>query len=158
MKNRIIYTVAAMIVCCAFVLLPCTARAQQQPMAPDLTIDSATRSAVLDILLKELNETYVFPETAKKMETDVRARAGANEYDSITSARAFAEKLTTDLQSVSKDKHLRIRYSYEVLPSRQDRREPTEAEIEQSKWFNKRINYGFEKIERMNGNVGYIDL
>ncbi|MEO8572792.1 MAG: S41 family peptidase [Pyrinomonadaceae bacterium] len=158
MKNRIIYLFATLTLSCAFVLIPSKAGAQQPPMAPDMTIDSTTRTAVIDILLKELNETYVFPETAKKMETDIKARAGANEYDSITSSRAFAEKLTADLQSVSKDKHLRVRYSYDVLPTRQDRREPTEAEIEQGKWFNKRVNYGFEKIERMNGNIGYIDL
>jgi hypothetical protein len=132
--------------------------AQQPATAPDMPVDSATRSAVVDLLLKELNETYVFPETAKKMETDIRTRIATKEYDSITSSRAFAEKLTADLQSVSKDKHLRVRFSYDVLPSRTDRREPTAAEIEQSKWFNRRVNYGFEKVERMNGNIGYIDL
>jgi C-terminal processing protease CtpA/Prc len=157
MKYQIKYVAIAVILTCAFVLSP-EGIAQQPQMAPDLTVDSATRSAVIDLLLKELNETYVFPETAKKMETDIRARAAAKEYDSITSARGFAEKLTTDLQSISKDKHLRVRYSYDVLPTRQDRREPTEAEVEQSRWFNRRVNYGFEKIERMNGNIGYIDL
>jgi C-terminal processing protease CtpA/Prc len=148
---------SVLIFSCAFVLCP-DIRAQQGPPGPDLTIDSATRAAVIDLMLKELNETYVFPETAKKMEADMRSRLAANEYDSVTSARAFAEKLTADLQSVSKDKHLRVRYSYDVLPSRQDRREPTEAEIEQSKWFNKRVNYGFTKVERLDGNIGYIDL
>ena len=148
---------SVLIFSCAFVLCP-DIRAQQGPPGPDLTIDSATRTAVIDLMLKELNETYVFPETAKKMEADMRSRLAANEYDSVTSARAFAEKLTADLQSVSKDKHLRVRYSYDVLPSRQDRREPTEAEIEQSKWFNKRVNYGFTKVERLDGNIGYIDL
>jgi hypothetical protein len=157
MKNKMMFASAAMILCCAFVLSPDLV-AQQPQTPPDLSVDSATRSAVIDLLLKELNETYVFPETAKKMESDIRGRASAKEYDSITSARAFAEKLTSDLQSVSKDKHLRVRFSYDVLPTRQDRREPTEAEIEQGKWFNRRVNYGFEKIERMNGNIGYIDL
>jgi hypothetical protein len=158
MKNRMIYILAAAVFGCAFVLAPSGSVAQQPQTAPDMSTDAATRSAVIDLLLKELNETYVFPETAKKMEDDIRNRVSAKEYDSITSARGFAEKLTADLQSVSKDKHLRVRYSYDVLPTRQDRREPTEAEIEQGKWFNRRVNYGFEKIERMNGNIGYIDL
>ncbi len=158
MKDRIFYLVAVIALGFTFVIFPGDGSAQQPQTAPDLTIDAATRSAVIDVLLKELNEAYVFPETAKRMETDIRTRAGAKEYDSITSARAFAEKLTADLQTVSKDKHLRVRYSYEVLPTRQDRREPTEAEIEKQKWFNRRVNYGFEKIERMNGNIGYIDL
>ena len=153
-----IYILAALVLGCAFVLSPSVGVAQQPSMAPDMTIDAATRSAVVDLLLKELNDTYVFPETAKKMETDIRSRVVAKEYDSSTSARGFAEKLTADLQGVSKDKHLRVRYSYDALPARQDRREPTEAEIEQGKWFNRRVNYGFEKIERMSGNIGYFDL
>lgn len=130
----------------------------QQPPQPDLTIDAATRSAVVDFLLKELNETYVFPETAKKMESDIRGRLAGKEYDSITSGQAFAKKLTEDLQSVSHDKHLRVRFSANPLPARTERREPTAAEIDQNRWFNRRINYGFEKVERLNGNIGYIDL
>jgi C-terminal processing protease CtpA/Prc len=141
----------------AYVVFP-RAYAQQPQGPPDRTIDAATRSAVIDVLLKELNESFVFPETANKMDTDVRARLTAKEYDNITSAMQFAAKLTADLQSVSKDKHLRIRYSYDKLPERTDRRQATAEEIEQGRWLNKRINYGFERVERMNGNIGYIDL
>ena len=76
----------------------------------------------------------------------------------ISSARAFAERLTADLQAVSKDKHLRVRYSHNPIPVRKERSEPTAAEKEQGQWMNKRINFGFERVERMNGNIGYIDL
>jgi hypothetical protein len=140
-----------------FVVVPGTP-GQQPQVQPDLTIDAATRTAVIDLLLRELNDSYVFAETAKKMETDIRNRISAKEYDNVTSARDFAAKLTADLQSVSHDKHLRVRYSFEKMPERKDRREPTSDEIEQGRWFNKRINYGFERVERMNGNIGYIDL
>jgi hypothetical protein len=156
MKSRIFLIASFLIFSFIFVL--CPDGDAQQPTTPDIAVDGATRNAVIDLLLKELNETYVFPETAKKMEADIRSRLAANEYDSITSSRALAEKLTADLQSVSKDKHLRVRYSYDVLPSREDRREPTEAEVERSKQFNKRVNYGFTKVERLEGNIGYIDL
>lgn len=141
----------------AFVVFPFGAAAQQAP-GPDMNIDSATRSAVIDNLIKGLNDAYVFPETAKRMETDLRSRLNAKEYDSVTSARAFAEKLTADLQAISKDKHLRVRYSSQVIPVRRERTEPTAEEKERNSWFSKRVNFGFERVERMNGNVGYIDL
>jgi C-terminal processing protease CtpA/Prc len=142
----------------AFVVIPHRVGAQQPQTPPDRTIDAAARTAVIETLLKELNDGYVFPETAKKMETDIRARVSAKEYDSLTSAQEFAKKLTADLQSVSKDKHLRVRYSHTPIPMRRERNEPTEAEREQGRWMNKRINYGFERVERLNGNIGYIDL
>ena len=142
----------------AFVLFPLCMSAQQPIPPPDATIDNATRTAVIDSLVKQLNEAYVFPEVAKKMEADLRARQSRNEYDSFTSAVGFSSKLTEDLQSVSKDKHLRVRFSAQPIPVRAERGEPTEAEKAENRWFNQRINYGFEKVERMNGNVGYIDL
>ena len=130
--------------------------AQQEQ--PDLTIDAKVRTEVIDNILKNLNESYVFPEVAKQMETDVRGRIKNKEYDAITSAKEFAKKLTEDLQSVSHDKHLRVRFSYKAIPVREKKGEPTAEEVKEFENYMKRINYGFEKVERMTGNIGYIDL
>ncbi len=125
---------------------------------PDMAIDSAVRSEVIEVLLKELNDGYVFPEIAKKMETDIRNRQKNKEYDAITSGQEFAKKLTEDLQAISRDKHLRVRFSHQPIPVRKERSEPTEEEKQQYAGYIKRINYAFEKVERMPGNIGYIDL
>jgi len=122
---------------------------------PDAAVDSATKTQVIDTILKSLNDEYVFPETAKKMEADIRARQKNNEYDQPT-ARAFADKLTADLQSVSHDKHLRVRYSHRAIPVRQNQEEPTDAEKAEETRYVKFMNSGFEQVERMRGNIGYI--
>jgi hypothetical protein len=132
--------------------------AQQPQNLPDASIDQITKSTVIKNLTDELNDGYVFPETAKKMEADLRDRVKKNEYDQITTARAFAEKLTSDLQAISHDKHLRVRFSAPVIPERKDKNEPTEEERAAFDLFNRTVNYGFEKVERMQGNIGYIDL
>ena len=93
-----------------------------QPEQPDLTIDAATRTQVIDGILKRLNDSYVFPDVAKKMEQSIRERADKKEYDQMTSAQEFATKLTNDLQAVSHDKHLRVRYSHQAIPERGPRR------------------------------------
>ncbi len=129
--------------------------AQQQP---DMAIDAATRATVLENLIKELDRGYVFPDVAKKLDADLRKRQAAKEFDSITSAQAFVKKLTEDLQAISKDKHLRVRFSAERIPLRTERGEPTEAEREQMRWMSRRMNFGFERVERLNGNIGYVDL
>lgn len=134
------------------------ASAQQPVQQPDLEVDAAAKSQVIDNLLKELNDSYVFAETAKKMEVNIRERLKNKEYDAITSSKDLAAKLTSDLQSVSKDLHLRVRYSYQPIPVRKDRNEPTAEEKAQFDRSNKRINFGFEKVERLQGNIGYIDL
>jgi len=139
-----------------FITLPFAASAQQPQNQPDAPVDSATRSAVVDALVKELNDSYVFPDTAKKMENDLRARQAKNEYDSITSSQTFATKLTEDLQSVSHDKHLRVRFSSNIIPVRPEKEEPTADEKAQEIQYVKFMNSGFEQIERMRGNIGYI--
>ena len=125
---------------------------------PDLTIDTATRSAVIEGALKKLNDNYVFPETAKKMEQDVRERIGRKEYDQITSAKALATTLQNHLQEVSHDKHLRVIYSAEPMPAEGNNREPRPEERARQLEFLRTVNYGFEKVERLPGNVGYLDL
>lgn len=132
--------------------------AQGQPDQPDLTIDAAMRSAVIEGALKKLNDTYVFPETAKKMEQAVRERMGRKEYDQITSAKALATALQNHLQDVSHDKHLRVMYSAEPLPAEGNNREPGPEEIARRLEFLRTVNFGFEKVERLPGNVGYLDL
>src|SRR6185295_49047 len=88
--------------------------AQQEQ--PDLAIDAATRTQVIDGILKRLNDSYVFPEVAKKMEQSIHERVAKKEYDQITSAKQLATTLTNALQAVSHDKHLRVRYSSESIP------------------------------------------
>ena len=125
---------------------------------PDLTIDASTRSAVIEGALKRLNDFYVFPETAKKMEQAVRERIGRKEYDQITSAKTLATTLQNHLQEVSHDKHLRVTYSAEPLPPQGDHREPGPEEIARELEFMRTVNFGFEKVERLPGNIGYLDL
>ncbi|HYY98693.1 MAG TPA: S41 family peptidase [Pyrinomonadaceae bacterium] len=138
------------------------ARAQQPkgprpPEQPDMSIDAAARREVLDTLAKRLDEAYVFPDVAAKMEQALRSHEA--EYAQITSARQFAERLTADLQAVSHDKHLRVRYSHEPIPARPEgQREPSAEEREQFRREMARINYGFTKVERLPGNIGYVEF
>ena len=135
-----------------------TSVAVAQPEQPDLTIDAATRTQVIDAVLKRLNDSYVFPDVAKKMEQSIRERVDKKEYDQITSAKQFAATLTKDLQAVSSDKHLRVRYSHSPIPERGPRREPTAEEREQRKRDMSWMNHGFAKVERLRGNIGYVEF
>lgn len=126
------------------------------PPGPDLTIDAATRTKVIEGALAALAKAYVFPEVAAKMQAEIRKHAAAKKYDSITSARAFAETLTTDLRAVSRDKHLRVMFSPDPLPDRKPGDVPPPAEQERFRDQVKFWNAGYVKAERLDGNVGYL--
>jgi retinol-binding protein 3 len=121
----------------------------------DMTIDAKTRTAVIEGAIKALNENYVFPETAKKMEQAVRERMKRKEYDKITSAENLARTLTAHFQEVSRDKHLNVRYSFEPLP---DFKNQPQWPSPEQRAFASAHNFGFEKVECLDGNIGYLDL
>jgi len=117
-------------------------------------VDAATRQQVIEGAIKALNDSYVFPETAKTMEQAIRDRVARKEYDDITDGRTLANRLTTHLQEVSHDKHLRVLFNDGNSPffTQQVADPATRREISVKR------NFSFEKVERLNGNIGYVDL
>lgn len=157
MKN-LLRTFALVALASAIVLMSAIVNLAQEREQPDLKIDAATRAQVIDAICKNLNDSYVFPEVARKTEAALREHVQKGEYEQVTSASAFAQQLTQDLQAVSHDKHLRVRYSFESLPETRGHGEPTAEQRESFRRFAQRVNHGFEKVERMQGNIGYLDL
>jgi len=121
-----------------------------------LQIDSATRSRVIDGAVASLEEFYVYPETAKKMEDALRAHQKKGDYDKVTDADAFAMMLTDNLQDVSHDKHLRVNFSPAVLPKDRDDSKPSPEDEARMRTQMERNNCGFEKVERLPANIGYL--
>ncbi|MBA2269271.1 MAG: S41 family peptidase [Chthoniobacterales bacterium] len=130
-----------------------------QPPGPvaDFKLDEATRTQVLEQSLKHVRERYVFPDIGDAMEKALRVRIANKEYDGIESAAALAAKLTADLQAVSRDKHLRVKL---VDPAAARARLPQDdaARREAAAVESRRGNHGFRRVERLAGNIGYIDL
>lgn len=120
----------------------------------DRPIDAAGRARVIDAAVAKLTELYVFPEVAKKMAQALRDHQKAGAYDAITQSRAFADLLTEHLRAVSKDLHLGVRFSPRALPATET--EPTDADKAKHREHMEKINCGFEKAERLDGNIGYI--
>jgi hypothetical protein len=117
-------------------------------------IDGPTRARVIDGAIANLNESYVFPEVAKKMEAALRARQKQGEYDSVTDGGALARMLTDQLQEVSHDKHLRVDFSPIPTPERPPGADPGAAA--QYRKEMERINCGFERVELLAPNIGYL--
>jgi len=128
----------------------------QQP--EEQTVDAAMQAEIIDSVSAALNEVYVFPDVAKKMEKQLRKNFKDKKYSKIKNAREFGDVLTKDLREISHDGHLGVaamtpeilaRYSQDELTP-----EARQAELDRMKYN----NYSFVKAERLNGNVGYLKL
>lgn len=124
-----------------------------QPVEP--TVNAKDRVAIIDSIVKGLNETYIFEDVAQNMAARLREQLSTGAYEKMTTLPAFCQLLTTDLQSISHDKHLRV--SYSPPPPEAAGKQPSDAE-RQARYEGvlRRDNYCFEKIEHLPGNVGYL--
>jgi retinol-binding protein 3 len=129
-----------------------------QPARPaPPTVNAQDRAAIIDDITAALNEIYVFPETAKKMEEHVRRQLKSGAYDRLDSLEAFTQKLTEDLRSVSKDLHLSVAWNPEPPATEAGGPTPEERQARYAAQL-RRDNYCFRKVERLAGNVGYLKL
>ena len=134
-----------------------------QPAGPqDLTIDAAMRAGTVQKIGEMLKASYVFPEVAAKCADHLQAQLSAGAYDKLGVAVPFADALTRDLQSISHDKHLRVNVRPPESASMSTAAEPTAEQrremLARMKADIRKGNFGFKKLEVLDGNVGYLDL
>ncbi|MEL6350659.1 MAG: S41 family peptidase, partial [Cyanobacteria bacterium J06627_28] len=123
----------------------------------DLPLDDAMRTAVLEAVADQLDE-YAFPAVAEKIQTDIRDRIAAAGYKDVKSGFQLAETLTAQLQTLSKDLHLKVHFSPAVLPHLEPQTEIPPAELAIQKRQGELRNFDFNRVERLRGNVGYLEL
>ena len=123
-----------------------------------MTIDATMRNAVLDSLIKGLHDRYVFPKVADELDRNLRGRQKRGEFDRITSAETFADTLSVILRQVGKDRHFRVGYREEAIPAFSDDGPPPEAEVKRFEEMARRLNYGYDTVRRLAGNVGYVEI
>jgi hypothetical protein len=114
------------------------------------------KEKVIDWIGVKLDEIYVFPEVATKMQSHLENQLENGAYDAIDDVEDFAEQLTHDLRSISHDKHLGVRYASRPSP-REDETEDERKQRRQRMLARDRANnFMFRKVEHLVGNVGYL--
>jgi retinol-binding protein 3 len=123
-------------------------------------LDANDHSRVVDALLQTLIAHYVYPDVARAMEQDIRQRMANGDYNGITSGPTLADLLTNHLQKLSRDGHLHVFFNTEprLVGDVDEPIGPTPEEREEQRQAALLHNCGFYRVERLSGNVGYLDL
>jgi len=137
---------------CLFCAVSCFASAVGQAQ----TLDSHQQAEVVNKNADMLKANYVFPEVGSQAGQFIQTQLSHGVYAKSTSASDFGEKLTADLQSITHDKHMRV---FPAPPRKPDdaNEDPKARELRFLRQ-DARNNFGFAKVERLQGNVGYLDL
>jgi retinol-binding protein 3 len=141
----------------AIVLLNSHVSAQRPP---DIKLNADANRQVVEGVVRAINKYYVSAEIATRVDQRLRERLKNGEYDKITSAFDMIDALDSHMQEVSKDRHLALAYSHKPAPLDEghDFRPETPAERDQDLIDSRAKNFGFEKVQRLPGNIGYLEL
>ena len=101
-----------------------------------------------------LEELYIFPDIAEKIRIDLFERLSKGEYIEVINGNTFSDVITNQMQKISNDRHLNLYFSEEKIPHKANDNGMSECVQLRLKLY----NYGFEKVERLQGNIGYLSI
>ncbi len=127
------------------------------PDMPYIEVTPQERRAIIEAVLARLCTSYVFPDVAEQIATLIRRRASTGDYDMIGDTATLAEALSTDLQQINHDGHLLVLSRPVPRPPRMEEAE-TPVRHEERYARARATGFGIARVERLAGNIGFIDL
>jgi len=145
-----------------------------------LAAEQLSGREIVTTALALLRANYVFPELADRAATAVEARLAAGEYDDLDEI-TLTELVTSHLREVCDDKHLALRLGGGPGPGRgrpggpgpggpgpgrrgghpwadPDGPKDHEKRLQAMRQMGRLDNFGIHRVERLGGNVGYLDV
>ncbi len=117
----------------------------------ELVLDNEKRAAILNNVAETIEQNYIIEKTGNEMADILRSKLKQGDYDKFKDPTKFYRQLTRDLITVSQDYHIRI------IPLRKKRVETPEIEKQELEAL-RTLNFGLNKLEILNGNIGYLAL
>lgn len=112
---------------------------------------------IVQLITSKLTQEYVFPEKAKEIALKLNQLQSSGHFNKFISSSEFSSELTKQLQTLSQDKHIQVEFNPEPLPLKQTEEMIKSREAEELAMW-RAHNFGFEKIERLPFNIGYLQL
>lgn len=101
---------------------------------------------------------YIFPDVAEKICNGLQKHLDDGDYNGMDEGEFFAYALTAHMQEVCHDEHVWVKWHSEPLPDGEEVLRLSKKWMDEQHIQAKLNNYGFYKVERMAGNVGYLDI
>lgn len=123
--------------------------------------ESGPRRELLASICSRVRAEYIDAAKGERIGSALEAAEVAGRYATLA-GEALADTLTKDMRTACPDTHLGLMYSEEVIPldAGDDAARPPESEESRARrraeWAH--ANYGFLRVERWPGNVGFLDL
>jgi hypothetical protein len=130
--------------------------------AEQAMVEQLSGREIVTKAMELLRANYVFPDQAERAATAIEARLEAGEYDDLDEI-TLTERLTGHLQEITGDRHLRVVLGGGPGPRPGPHPGPEEPKDHETRRLAMRQrgrldNFGIRQVERLDGNVGYLDV
>jgi len=115
--------------------------------------DFTERNKQILEIADKINEYYIFEDVANQLSKKLKSEIDLKTFDNFTDAE-FAKSLSKYLTKNGNDLHFNVLYR----PGKEEEKAVNEKELlKKYDAINKQWNYGFDKVMRLDGNIGYIE-
>ena len=121
-------------------------------------VNRAIVEDIIQKLIDKLNTYYIFPEVAEEISDRLQKYLNNGTYDDIHEGEFLAYALTAQLQEVNNDQHLWVRWHSKALPDHAGSLLQNSAKVEEWKQKGRLDNFGIHQVERLSGNIGFLDI
>ncbi|MFB6615362.1 S41 family peptidase [Streptomyces sp. NPDC085524] len=113
-----------------------------------------TNEHIVEQALARITAGYVFPDKTAAIDEAIRTRIASGAYEGLDD-RELCEAVTAHLQEVCPDKHLRLLWTEEPQSL-----EPVDDDGGEAAFLSllRAENQGIRRVERLDGNIGLIEL
>ncbi|OJJ20072.1 hypothetical protein BKI52_16495 [marine bacterium AO1-C] len=111
------------------------------------------KTALITKISDLITTKYVFPQKTKKITQYLKRQQSTIEFKTIESPKQFAKTINRYLRTASNDLHLWVGFNRKEAASHQH--------LDYSNYLEQKAksrNYGFRKVEILEGNIGYLHM
>ena len=109
-----------------------------------------TNNPVIKEVLEKIKDHYVDKDLFKKLDSEFQLKT----LESLN-GKDFAKELAQQLKMISRDEHFFVKYLENFNPETQKNEKET---LKSNNYHNSLENFGFENVQRLEGNIGYINF
>lgn len=131
-----------------FVIQSCSAHS-------DKTIERKRVESLIDSISVFLNQYYVFPEVAKKIEVHLKEKYVKGHFNNLQNDEEFAEKIHLEMKSIANDLHLRFSVAGSSMSSELNRKRAPNYSYQN---VNNIREFGFFRTGKMDNGIGYFEI
>lgn len=118
-------------------------------------IEAKRVASLIDSISCFLNQYYVFPEVANKIEVQLKAACAQGHFNNLKNDAAFAEKINLEMSSIAHDLHLRFWVAGGSPSLGLNRKRAANYNYQK---VNDLREFGFFRTGNMDNGIGYLEI